>query len=318
MILYRNPRLARPKPEQAAQGENRELLRLLVIVSLLVVVTVLAIDRATAWLAPRLPFDLEVRLAESLSLGTFTDARSTQTRQETEKQRAITAALQQHVEKISRVLQLPADMPITVHYLDSDMVNAVATLGGHVMVFRGLLEKLRYAEELDAVLAHEIGHVQHRHVVRHLSRGVTTAVAIGLLGIRSASLNRWLLGDLQHLEQLAYGRKAEREADEIAILASERLYGHVEGVVSVFVLFEGLQRTSAPAWTQSHPLPAERAAQARAVTTGTDQPSRTALTPLVPPLRLVEKAVANAPFDQTRGNQRPAAPDRTGKSPTDL
>lgn len=86
------------------------------------------------------------------------------------------------------------------------------------------------------------------------------------------------------IEQLAYSRDAEREADETAILAIRQLYGGTAGVVSVFDLFNSLQRTSAPAWTQSHPLPAERAQHARAVDR-LDRQTK-ALTPLAPPLKL--------------------------------
>lgn len=282
-MLYRNPRASRPQPEQAGRGENRELFRLLVIVGLLVIISVLAIDRLTAWFAPKLPFSLEVRLAESLSFNTLVEAEASSAPRDVERRRAITADLQQRGQKILQALQAPPDLTTTLHYLESNTVNAVTTIGGHIILFDGLLKKLRYEEELDAVLAHEIGHVIHRHVVQHLSRGVTTAVVIGLLGIRSASLNQWLLGDLHQLEQLAYSRDAEREADETAILAIRRLYGSTAGVVSVFDLFDSMERTSAPAWTQSHPLPAERAQHARVLDSADRQPRP--LTPLKPPLK---------------------------------
>lgn len=283
-MLYRNPRAPRPQPEQAGRGENRELFRLLVIVGLLVVISVVTIDRLTAWLAPKLPFALEVGLADSLSFNALVEAEASRVPRDVERRRAVNADLQRRSQKILRVLQAPPDLTITPHYLESDTANAVTTIGGHILLFGGLLDKLRYEEELDAILAHEIGHVLHRHVVQHLSRGVTTAVVIGLLGIRSASLNQWLLGDLRQLEQLAYSRDAEREADETAILASQRLYGGTAGVVSVFDLFNRLQRTSALAWTQSHPLPAERAQHARELDRVGQQPRP--LTPLTPPLKL--------------------------------
>jgi len=283
-MLYRNPRAPRPQPEQAGRGENRELFRLLMSVGLLIVIGVAMIDRLTGWLAPKLPFALEVRLADSLSFNALVEAEASRVPRDVERRRAITADLQRRGQKILRALQAPPDLTITLHYLESDTVNAVTTIGGHIILFSGLLEKLRYEEELDAILAHEIGHVLHRHVVQHLSRGVTMAVALGLLGVRNVSLNQWLLGDLHQLEQLAYSRDAEREADETAILAIRQLYGGTAGVVSVFDLFNSLQRTSAPAWTQSHPLPAERAQHARAVDR-VDRQTK-ALTRLAPPLKL--------------------------------
>lgn len=284
-IVYRNPPLRRLPPEQAARGENRELLHLLLIVGLVVGLALLAIDRMTFWLAPRLPFALEVQLAETLHLDAMAGSMlGGRTGGALQQRQAIEAALQQRAERILGVLPTPDGLTLKLHYLEGDTVNAVATLGGHITVFQGLLQKLRYEEELDAVLAHEIGHVIHRHMIRHLSRGVMTAVALSLIGIRSASLNQWLIGDLQQLQQLAYSREAEREADEAAITASQRLYGGTEGVAAVFDLFAQLQRNSAPAWTQSHPLPAERATRARESVGPTGAPR--SLTPLAPPLAL--------------------------------
>lgn len=283
-IVYRNPPVRRLPPEQAARGENRELLHLLLIVGLVVGLALLAIDRLTFWLAPRLPFALETQLAETLHLDAMAGAMLGGRAGTAPQRQAIEAALQQRAERILGVLPVPAGLTLKLHYLEGDTVNAVATLGGHITVFQGLLQKLRYEEELDAVLAHEIGHVIHRHMIQHLSRGVMTAVALSLIGIRSASLNQWLIGDLQQLQQLAYSREAEREADEAAIMASQRLYGGTEGVVAVFDLFSKLQQSSAPAWTQSHPLPAARAVRARE-SVGPNDASRL-LTPLAPPLML--------------------------------
>lgn len=36
---------------------------------------------------------------------------------------------------------LPADFTVTIHYQDSDIPNVFATLGGHVVVFRGLITR---------------------------------------------------------------------------------------------------------------------------------------------------------------------------------
>ncbi|MDO6386397.1 M48 family metallopeptidase [Uliginosibacterium sp. 31-12] len=264
-MRYRNAATRRPDPQDAARGEHGELLRLLLSVSLILVACLFAADRLAVWLAPHLPFAAEVQLAESLKLDRL--APTLGGGAPGPQDAAIQQALQQHAGRITASLQLPSQMPIQLHYVAGDTVNAFATLGGHVFVFRGLLEKLRYEEELDAVLAHEIGHVANRHMVRQLSRGVMTASVLGLIGVRSPALNQWLIGDVQQLQMLAYSREAEREADATAQLASQRLHGGNQGLVKLFETFTALQAergVRAPAWLQSHPLPAERAEHARA------------------------------------------------------
>lgn len=267
-MRYRNAPTRRPDPADAARGEHGELLRLLLTVGLIVLACVFAADRLAVWLAPKLPFGMEVRLAESLQLDRIApNILGAPDTPASARSGAIQQALQQRAERIRQALQLPAEIPIRLHYVESDTVNAFATLGGHVFMFRGLLERLRYEEELDAVLAHEIGHVAHRHMVRHLSRGVMTASVLGLMGVRSPALNQWLIGDVQQLQMLAYSREAEREADATAQLASQRLHGGNQGLVKLFETFSALQAERSlapPAWLQSHPLPADRAAAARA------------------------------------------------------
>lgn len=70
--------------------------------------------------------------------------------------------------------------PVTVAVLDHDMVNAFALPGGRVILFRGLIEEAERAEEVAAVLAHELGHVVNRDPTRDALR---LAGSIGVLGL---------------------------------------------------------------------------------------------------------------------------------------
>ncbi len=54
--------------------------------------------------------------------------------------------------------------------LDSDEINAFATPGGHVFITRGLLRCCRSEDDLAAVLAHEIGHIQMRHGMKAIQK----------------------------------------------------------------------------------------------------------------------------------------------------
>lgn len=280
-MRYRNPP---PAPIQdmivEARAERREFGRLLAVVAALVIGLVLALDRLAVWTAPRIPFAWEKQIAATLHMDQMGAHAGGAHAAPPARQQAVEAALQQRLDKIARAIDLPPDMTLTAHYADSPTVNAFATLGGHITVFQGLLSKIEYDEELDAVLAHEAGHVQHRDMVRQLSRGLSTAAALNLIGIRSPALNRWLIGDLQQLQQLAYSRDAERDADQTAQEAALRLYGHTEGLTLLFQRFANMQAEhgGTPEWmafTQSHPLPRERLAAARE----NDDP-KAALTPL--------------------------------------
>lgn len=284
---YRNPTLAEADHEADLRADRREFWQLLLIVAALVLGVVFALDRLAVWAAPHVPFRWEQEVARTLHLDTLPVTAVAGGKAPIAPAHApVEKALQARLDRIAQAVALPTDMTVTAHYVDSPVVNAVATLGGHVTVFSGLLQRIESEEELDAVLAHELGHVQHRHMVRQLSRGLTAATALSLVGIRSRTLNQWLIGDLHRLQQLAHSRDAEREADATASVASQRLHGHTVGMQRLFERFQTLQgeRGGAPgewaAFTQSHPAPAERARTAQG-----DPETRRPLTPLGPPYR---------------------------------
>jgi beta-barrel assembly-enhancing protease len=54
--------------------------------------------------------------------------------------------------------------------LDTDEVNAFAAPGGYLLVTRGALDAMRSEAELAAVLAHEIAHVDRKHVLEEIRR----------------------------------------------------------------------------------------------------------------------------------------------------
>lgn len=270
-VRYRNPRLPKADHSAAIAGERREFLRLLLAVTALVVALMVALDRLAFWLAPRIPFSWEVDIARTLHLDSLpVTLAAGEVEKRTDHAERIETALRERVARIVRVLEIPAEMEIRTRYVPSSTINAVATLGGQVVVFSGLLEKIEFQEELDAVLAHEIGHVAHRHMVRHLSRGLSTAAALYVVGIRSSMLNRWLIGDAERLQQLAYTRAAEREADEAAVRAMMSLYGSTDGLVKLFARFEDMEKAGGTgfggefSFLRSHPRPEERRQRAAA------------------------------------------------------
>jgi beta-barrel assembly-enhancing protease len=275
---YRNVFIAPQSETTFEKSENREFGRLLLVVVGLFVGLALALELLVGWLVPKISYGMERDLArqlrlDNLPLKMFGDA------PKTAEAKAIEVALQARVDTLHRALRLPSDLKITAHYSENKVVNAVATMGGHITVFKGLLQKLESNDELDAVLAHEMGHVQHRHVLKHMNRGIGTVVALNVIGLRSNIVNQWLVGDLAQLTSLAHSREAEREADTTAREALLARYGHTKGVVALFEQFKKIEAEKRVGVTlevlHSHPLPESRRTEALR---DADKPG--ALTPL--------------------------------------
>lgn len=211
-----------------AQPENlgREAIWLIVGAIGCVILLVVLADVGARWLAPRLPFSVEQALAERME-GKPTPLPAAE--------QAANAALQDLADRLRTPLGMPDDITVQVRVDDSEVLNAYATVGGRIVIHRGLLRRLQGEHELAALLAHEMAHVQHRHVAASLGRGL----AIGLvLTVVSADAGGQAAGVL--LEQTGgllmrgYGRDHEREADTGAMRAAAALHGHVGGVIGLF------------------------------------------------------------------------------------
>ena len=114
----------------------------------------------------------------------------------------------------------PFDLDIKV--VKSEIPNAFALPGGQVFFFSALLDQAETQDEFAGVLAHEVGHVAHRHGMEQL---ISTAGTGALIG--------FILGDMTGISVAAglgatiidarFSRDAERQADAFAARAAERM-----------------------------------------------------------------------------------------------
>ncbi len=72
------------------------------------------------------------------------------------------------------------DLPWQFQVVDSREINAFATMGGYFYITTGMLGFLSNEAELAGVLAHEIGHIEGRHLPQRLAR-VTYSKLVFLL-----------------------------------------------------------------------------------------------------------------------------------------
>lgn len=159
--------------------------------------------------------------------------------------------------------------PLTVTVVDVADVNAVALPGGHIAVFRGMLEQAQSPDELAGELAHEISHVERQHPNQILLREMGPTVLARVLGSDA--------GKLADLTLLVRGsRAAEAEADGGAIATMHRSRVNPEGVAAFFdrqIVASG----GGDGYSTSHPSDAARAARYHAAAAaGGSEPAMTA------------------------------------------
>jgi beta-barrel assembly-enhancing protease len=213
---------------------------------------------SASWLAPKIPFRYEQALAQQLKLS-----------EKKPGHEAYQQYLKDLTQRVVAKMNLPAGMSIDVRYDPSNNVNAYATLGGHVVVFAGLMQQLPSEAALATLLAHEIAHVKHRHVAASAGRGVAMALALTMLSADAGSkAAQSLFGVTSQVALMSYSREHEYQADADALEVVVELYGHGAGYMQ---LFETLQKAEAKqpeimrsaGLMRSHPLTQERMQVAR-------------------------------------------------------
>ncbi|NCD32072.1 MAG: M48 family peptidase [Spartobacteria bacterium] len=140
------------------------------------------------------------------------------------------------VERLNIMMQrigAVSDMPFLPYEIslidDPDTVNAMALPGGQVMVFSGLEDPdrglVRSDDELAAVIAHEVAHVNCRHSTEEMSKTMTAAIigdlAVALAAeedqadVAAAVESVFIIGNLVVMPY--YSRVDEEEADKVGM-----------------------------------------------------------------------------------------------------
>lgn len=152
----------------------------------------------------------------------------------------------------------PLPYPVTCHILDTPEINAVALPGGHILVFRGLLEMMESENELSFVLAHELGHFANRDHLRRMGRSLLFLTLSATLFGSDQEMGT-LLAKGVGIAETGFSRQQESAADRYALTVLGCRYGHVGGSSD---FFRKIAKESRPnrfqAYFASHPDPLAR------------------------------------------------------------
>lgn len=156
----------------------------------------------------------------------------------------------EYLNLVGQTLAAVSDRPETFkgyHFaiMDSDEINAFAAPGGFIFVSRGMLKLCNTEDQLAAVLAHEVGHVQLKHALGAISNSRWTgAISTGFMEAGKAlsgdalkSLTSAFEGSINDISKTligsGYARSQERAADKVAITILPRLGYNPSALVSV-------------------------------------------------------------------------------------
>ncbi len=186
-----------------------------------------------------------------------------------------------YLNEVGQTIAAASDRPETFkgyHFLimDTDEINAFAAPAGFIFVSRGMLKLCRSEDELAAVLAHEVGHVQDKDAINAISNSRWTSAFTILTAEAGKSLGGEQLKDLttafegsisdisKKLITSGYARGQERDADKVAVKIMSRLGYDPNALVSVLQNMSTKIKPEA-GFGKTHPPPGDRIKDLRSI-----------------------------------------------------
>ena len=125
-------------------------------------------------------------------------------------------------------------VPLRLNVIESEAPNAGVFPGGHIVVTDSLFEAVESENALTFVLAHELGHFEHRDPLERLGRSLVFVTVASALGLNSGGSGNSVVSIASELASLHYGRSQELAADDFALAKVVEHYGHGGGSLEFF------------------------------------------------------------------------------------
>ncbi len=175
-----------------------------------------------------------------------------------------------YVEGIGKLLLSHSEnfyFDFTFSIIDSQGINAFATPGGYVYVYKGLIELAEDEGQLAGVMAHEIAHIK----ARHIAKMIESSQKLGLATLAAVLAGAFLGGDAGSAAiafssataatlSLKYSREHEEEADRMGMLYLTQAGYDGEGMLDFLKIMrqQEFYSNSIPSYFLTHPGTGER------------------------------------------------------------
>jgi len=167
-------------------------------------------------------------------------------------------------DKLMGRLQAAAGLrvPLRAAVVRRDEANAIALPGGHIYVFKGLIDRAESVDEVAGVIAHELGHVAHRDGTRAILQGTGLSLIFGMLLGDFVGGGAVVLAS-EKLLKSSYSRGAESRADAFAVRTIATAGGDPRALGRFLARITGKARTGSI--FLDHPATADRVAHIDAI-----------------------------------------------------
>lgn len=153
--------------------------------------------------------------------------------------------------------------PLTITVVKEKQINAFALPGGHIIVFSGILKKIKTKEAFVALLGHEATHVAKRHSLKNILKSIAGYVFVAFFTNDINGVSAIVFDNANNLSNLGYSRKLETEADANALTIMQKNKINPNGLLHLFETLQEDSKFAPPALLSTHPMTEERIAFAR-------------------------------------------------------
>lgn len=162
------------------------------------------------------------------------------------------------------------DTPVEIRFRSSATLgaNAIAFPSGIIVFTDEMVDAAANDDELVGVLAHELGHIHHRHGLRAWLQSSVTALAVALLTGDATSVTAFAAALPAVLVEAKFSREFEAEADDYALDLLTELEVSPQHLADLLLRLEGVGREDGGGedegvlgYLSSHPATAERIEQ---------------------------------------------------------
>jgi beta-barrel assembly-enhancing protease len=201
---------------------------------------------AAEYLASKLPIQTEMQLGDKMYEQFTADY-------------SIDQPLTKKANEFWRALHIESDYPVNITVVDEETPNAFALPGGHIVIYSGIIHRMKDYGELVGLLGHEYTHVAGKHTTRMLYRNLSSYFFVSMLLGDASGIIVTIAANANSLKQLGFNRELEHQADVGGYdLMSQRQISP-DGMLR---LFEVLKKADAgitvPRFLSTHPLTDDR------------------------------------------------------------
>jgi predicted Zn-dependent protease len=185
-------------------ARSKRLARIGTALAILLLVLIVSFPLLSGVVAPLVPNSVQNQIGEEMVASTGKNAAYCNDPEGI-------AALETLVDKLATAAD--DDRAYKVYVNDADVLNAFAAPGGHVVIFKPIIDNAESPNEVAGVLAHEMGHV----VEDHPAKGVVEALGYGVFGLLTFGVTDDAPQIARSLLTNHYSRADELDADQVGV-----------------------------------------------------------------------------------------------------